>query len=87
MTKIKLLYDIEQLLVSKGKETGICRVSLEILKQNKEGTKDLMNSRYSIMLYDKYFDFVVPYFYDNIGSVKPTMIDMMFNSYHFEIFM
>ena len=33
MTKIKLLYDIEQLLVSKGKETGICRVSLEILKR------------------------------------------------------
>ena len=45
-----------------------------------------MNSCYSIMLYDKYFDFVVPYFYDNIGLFKPTMIDMNFNSDHFEIF-
>ena len=33
MAKIKLLYDIEQLLVSKGKETGICRMSLEVLKR------------------------------------------------------
>lgn len=68
-------------------ELNLEKISLEILKQNKEGTIDLMNSCYSIMLYDKYFDFVVPYFYDNIGSFKPTMIDMNFNSDHFEIFM
>lgn len=30
---LKILYDIEQLLSAKGKETGICRVSLEILKE------------------------------------------------------
>ena len=30
---IKVLYDIEQLLSAKGKETGICRVSLEVLKE------------------------------------------------------
>ena len=30
---MKILYDIEQLLVSQGKETGICRVELEILKE------------------------------------------------------
>lgn len=29
----KLLYDIEQLITSNNKETGICRVSLEILRQ------------------------------------------------------
>lgn len=33
MKKIKLLYDIEQLLMSAGRETGICRVSLEVLKR------------------------------------------------------
>lgn len=32
MPAIKILYDIEQLLTSRGKETGICRVSLEVLK-------------------------------------------------------
>lgn len=32
MQKTKLLYDIEQLITAKGKETGICRVSLELLK-------------------------------------------------------
>ena len=36
---IKILYDIEQLLAAKGKETGICRVSLEVLRElcQKEG--------------------------------------------------
>lgn len=29
----KLLFDIEQLLLSKGKETGICRVSMELLRR------------------------------------------------------
>lgn len=29
----KLLYDIEQLLAAKGKEAGICRVSLELLRE------------------------------------------------------
>ena len=33
MAKIKLLYDIEQLLVSVGQETGICRMSFEVLKE------------------------------------------------------
>ena len=33
MKKTKLLYDIEQLLMSAGRETGVCRMSLEVLKQ------------------------------------------------------
>ena len=33
MPKTKLLYDIEQLLMSAGRETGICRVALEVLKR------------------------------------------------------
>jgi len=33
MRKTKLLYDIEQLLMFAGRETGICRMSLEVLKQ------------------------------------------------------
>lgn len=32
MPTTKILYDIEQLLTAKGKETGICRVSLEVLR-------------------------------------------------------
>lgn len=42
MLRTKLLYDIEQLITSQGKETGICRVSLEILKQlSKETSYDV----------------------------------------------
>lgn len=38
----KILYDIEQLITAGGKETGICRVSLEILKQlSKETSYDV----------------------------------------------
>lgn len=68
-------------------EFNLEKITLKTFKQNTEKTTDQMNGNYSIMLYDEYFDFIVPYFYDEIGHISSSMIDVDFYEKYSEIYL